>query len=409
MKKPVVYCFNPTCELAVANGSFSYMPPSNLLGMEHDLELLPYIYAGQDDIVVTQQKPSAAFQEFLTKAGFKLPGFSSLTELDLLPGKEFQEIRPWGWSPAVHHQFKNLKEHCSPEFINSPVFSWTSHSRALFERESSLKLLHTILSADHPGWMISRHMTGKKISDIQEIELWLKTSRSLVLKAPISSSGRGVQILRNTELNKSNREWISGILNQQKYLIAEPLLHKKLDFSFQFFIRSATDIEFLGISFFETNTNGQYIGTYINADISQIFAGIEAGLFDSIIQTTSATITDALKQSDYSRFYRGYLGIDAMLFEDQEQIKIQPCIEVNCRMNMGILTLFLEKRIDPDSSGMFRIHTGKEGEFSKFAADQQKKHPLQFNNGKISSGFLPLTEPDQKKKFGAYSILAVAR
>ncbi|MFY9151434.1 MAG: hypothetical protein WAO52_05435 [Prolixibacteraceae bacterium] len=408
MNKPNLYVFNPTCELAVANGSFSYMPPLLLQDMERDLSILPFIFADPTDFVLTEYPPSDEFKQSLTDAGFELPVFCTHSELAIRSETGINALYPWGWSPAAHFMLKKFRERCSDDFKNSPVYEWQPKHKVLFERETSLNLLLDILNKNQANWLVDREKTGIKVYGIMEIENILKIHRIIVLKAPLSSSGRGIQIIRKDELNNSNRQWISGVIKQQKYLIAEPYLDKRMDFSFQFKILN-DDLEYLGYSIFETNSNGQYKGTFIRPDLNHFFPKEEICALSERIEKTALLIEKSLKKSDYAKFHRGFLGVDALIFNDHEELKIQPCIEVNCRMNMGILGMFLERIIHQESIGIFTLYTGNPGEFKKFALEQSKIKPIRFKEGKICSGFIPLTEPDSKKRFGAYSVLEFAR
>ena len=78
-------------------------------------------------------------------------------------------------------------------------------------------------------------------------------------------------------------------------------------------------------------------------------------------------------------------------------------------MNMGILTMFIEKRIHPKSEGKFELFYGSEGDFEAFASKQLKTNQPIFKEGFLYSGFLPLVESTKKSKFGAYISLWVAR
>src|SRR5664279_5712908 len=109
MGKANVYYFNPTCELAVANSSFSYMPPLLLQEMERDLSILPFAFATENDFVLTENPPSDGFLQQLNDAGFDLPTFCRLADLDVMPTVSSRNICPWGWSPAAHFKLKNLK------------------------------------------------------------------------------------------------------------------------------------------------------------------------------------------------------------------------------------------------------------------------------------------------------------
>ena len=397
-----IYYFNPTCELAVANGSFSYQPPLLLQEMERDLAILPFVFCTPNDFVLTENKPSSEFQQKMAFAGFDLPRFCSLAELEAFPEESFEAIFPWGWSPAAHFRLKKLKEKCSGEFRKTLVFNWNDNHKQLFERSTALDFLSSLLKNNPLHWFIPEKLAGHKVTRCEEIDLLLEKHLPLVLKAPMSSSGRGIQIIRKPKLNTPNKQWISGILKQQNYLIAEPFLEKRADLSFQFRILSENEIEYLGFSIFETNTNGQYQRTFIHADLKNIIPEEGAAEFDKLIGDTATVLCNALKKSVYAAKHRGFLGIDALLLTCQGKLMIQPCIEINSRMNMGILTLFLEKRIHPKAGGRFELFHGKAGAFEAFATQQiYLKHP-RFLEGKLYSGFLPLIEPNGQNKFGAY-------
>lgn len=408
MAKANVFYFNPTCELAVANGSFSYMPPLLLQEMERDLATLPFVFATKTDFVLTDDAPSEEFKQQLIKAGFELPAFCSLAELESLPTDSFNAIYPWGWSPAAHFKLRNLKEKCGEEFKASPAFNWTNEHKTLFERSTSLDFLMDLLDKYPHNGFIDRSMIGVRVSDTKEIESLLLKNRALVLKAPLSSSGRGIQIIRKEVLNNSNKQWISGVLKQQNYLIAEPFLDKLIDFSFQFNF-GKSGIDYLGTSFFETNTNGQYQATLIRPNLKQMLDGIELQKLETRINSIGTSILEALRNSSYAKLHRGYLGIDAMIFNHQNQIRIQPCIEINCRTNMGILSMVAATNIHVGSTGYFRLFYGQQGKYKRFATDQNQLNPWKVYDGKPYSGFLPLVEPSPQKKFGAYISLATAR
>lgn len=404
-----VYYFNPTCELAIANGSFSYMAPRLLREFERDCSALPFIFSTFDDFVLTENKPSREFINRLSAAGFEMPEFCSLEELQSPTNSYLGAIYPWGWSPAAHFLLKELKEKCSPSFQQSPVFSWAEKHTALFERITSLRFLNKLLEDNPYDFFIELSQTGIPVRGIEAIETLLPKTHPLVLKAPVSSSGRGIQILRKPTLNSSNRQWISGILNQQSYLIAEPFLDKLADLSFQFNIDPQGEPQYLGYSVFETNTNGQYKSSLIHPELgTNGFAAISQQS-EMIIELTAARLCEALKQSVYSQFHRGFLGIDALLYKDTEGLKIQPCIEINSRMNMGILTLQIEKKTHAESTGKFELFYGTRGEYLQFANRQAIQHPFKMKNGKLASGFLSLVEQTGEEQFGAYINLKITR
>jgi len=405
IKKPNVYFFNPTCELAVANGSFSYMPPELLLQMESELAILPFILATENDFVLTENIPSVEFVQKLREAGFTVPEFRSLNNLKNSMIDEFESILPWGWSPAAHFKLQNLKEKCSDKFKNSSIFNWLPKHKFLYERATSLNLLNKMLEDDPPGFFIEKSLTGAKVSETEEIEQLLNKHHSLVIKAPLSSSGRGVQIIRRKSLNQSNKQWISGILKQQNYVIAEPYLDKLLDLSFQFRITSGSELNYLGFTIFETNPNGQYKSSLIKPDLRKILPDSDAFELEEMINISAKPVIKALSSSDYAKYHRGFLGVDALIFRQKNKFKIQPCIEINSRMTMGLLSMYCGNQIHPKASGKLELYYGKSGNYSEFVSNQEALYKPEFQDGKIRSGFLSITEPLPAQKFGAYILL----
>ena len=67
---------------------------------------------------------------------------------------------------------------------------------------------------------------------------------------------------------------------------------------------------------------------------------------------------------------------------------------------MGILSMKIQKKIHPDSTGYFEIYQGKD--YSDFVKNSAKKHSPLVMNGKLQSGFYPLTEVKPNSCFGAY-------
>jgi hypothetical protein len=408
MSNADVFYFNPTCELAIANGSFSYMPPRLLRQFENDCSVLPFVFGNPRDFVLTDKIPSRDYILKLSDAGFEIPEFCKLDELVSRNDESFDSIIPWGWSPAAHFILKDLKAKCSQEFQESPVFNWKEEHKILFERKTSLQFLTDFLKQNTLDFYIEKAFSGTIVTEIAEIEELLKFQASVVLKAPLSSSGRGIQIIRKPTLSNSNRQWVSGILNQQKYLIAEPYLDKIADISFQFRITDKSEPEYLGRSVFETNTNGQYKCTFIHPEIGN---SVFLEMFKEtkkMIDITAERLKKALKHSVYAMHHRGFIGIDALIYRDILGLKIQPCIEINCRMNMGILSMQIEKKIHQDTTGKYELFYGSRGEFQNFATKKTCEFPLKTRNGKLSSGFLSLVEPDSEKQFGAYMDLMEA-
>ncbi len=403
--KPDVYLFNPTCELAVANGSTNYMAPAKLRRFEDELSTLPGILASPADFVLVNQVPGPQYTDRLKMAGFNLPVFcsreSSLTNPEFISGaKGF--LLPWGWSPAMHKLLTSLKAGCCPEFLNSPISEWREIHRDLYSRKSALNLLKNITGQQISEQWLSWNDLPEICTSHEQITALQQKWGKVVVKAPWSSSGRGLQVLRPGQYNQTNRQVISGFLKQQDFVIAGPWHENVLDLSFQFFSHGNGKIEYRGLTSFSTDHLGRYAGTYLQE--------LPPDLGQELKEFTQQYIPDALKvlgqaliSSEYSTSYYGWLGVDALIWRSGDgKLKFHPCIEINCRFTMGAIALQIRRHLAVKSTGEFRITNGSEGEFSHFCEVLMENEPLILENGKIVSGFLPLTPVASNVVSGAW-------
>jgi hypothetical protein len=403
--KPDIYFFNPTCELAVANGSANFMAPMQLRQFEDELSTLPWILARPEDIVLVDQLPPQQFTNQLESAGFRLPTFIriefGLTDPTFL-GEEKGFLYPWGWSPAAHKLLSPLKSGCCSEFLNSPVADWRNVHRELYSRRSALKILKKILENDISNNLLSINDLPEICTSHEQIIALQQKWGKVVVKSPLSSSGRGLQILRPNEYNQTNRQVITGFLRQQDYVVVEPWHNKVLDLSFQFFSLGNGTIEYQGLTSFSTNQAGHYIGNFIQELPPDLTSEIKAFLQENIPQIKKI-LQGSLIESNYSTEHYGWLGVDAIIFRDKDdKLKFLTCLEINCRFTMGAIALNLRNHLAEHSIGEFRIMHGTEGQFAQFCEERMANEPLIIEGGKIVSGFLPVTTTSSESSFGAY-------
>lgn len=403
--KPDIYFFNPTCELAVANGSTNYMASAKLRRFENELSTLPGLISGPADFVLADRRPDQEFEDQLRNAGFQIPNYQ--TAQNLIADQKFLALNkgfmfPWGWSPAAHKHLLFIKSGCCDEFQKSPVVQWREIHRELYSRKSSLTILSQIIESQKlNNSLIQNELPEICFTPDQLIALQRKWGK-VVVKAPWSSSGRGLQFLRPNEFNRTNRQVIAGYINQQGYILVEPWVDKLLDLSFQFFSDGAGGIEYKGFTTFTTDQAGRYTGNNIQELPRVLEPSLKDFLMENIAEARKVLLAELIA-SNYSTEYYGWFGVDAMIFKSKDGImKFNPCLEINCRFTMGAIALKLREHLCEGSSGEFRILHGKEGYFDQFCRENKIKAPLKMNYENIESGFLPLTPMLPKNSFGAY-------
>lgn len=375
---PSIYFFNPTAELSVANGDFSYQPSALLRQFEREMAAIMLYFASEKDLVVVDDYPDEQFLNTIRQLKPHLPGFIKKTDLECSQ-QSFDKLVPWGWSPAVINEFQSLFPRFSPAFNASGRGKWKNDFALFYNRKKATGILDYIYEnyeGELPEKTILEPLICKNCDIANEL---LKQKRQIVFKAPLSSSGRGIQMLRKESLNSSNIAWLKSIINKQGFVMAETLHNKVADVSLHFFKQSGKTTKFIDKVFFKTNSKGQFLGCYTGnhpdpAVNSLINKHIKKG------------ITTILEQAFNKQFenYEGYLGLDMMVIEINGQEQLHPCVEVNPRFTMGLLTLQIKKLIHKKEAFWEMVYT-KNGNILKHLKD----------------GSIPLTPITPHTNFGA--------
>jgi hypothetical protein len=389
-----LYFFNPTCEMAVANGEVSYMPPNHLKRFEEDLETVPLYFTSPKDMVLVRNAVSDMFLDHLHKCGFPMPSFVRLGDEIASESISLQSINPWGWSPAVHRILAHHKLLVDPAWMKYPMSQWNSDQKLLLSRVTGYKLAEMLVNiglGKESGLEIPE--LPLKLNSMEEIAgLSSRLTPPVMLKAPWSASGRGLFKIRDENEHPELSSWVKGKMKQQGFLYAEPFLSKVQDLSFHFFI-SGTEIRFIGITFFRTDSSGQFTGCYT---YQPVIDGSISSIPEELLICARDLLVSAMKKLELPKYYNGPVGIDAMLFINAHgQLKLHPCIEVNLRYTMGLLNLNLVQKLHPQSRGFWQIGR-MTFENWRLLANSKK---IEFRDGMPAHGIIALTPPPLKEGF----------
>ncbi len=401
---PDVYVFNPTCEYAIANGNASWQPNHILKQMEADLSTLAMFLALSKDYVLVEKTPDPEFIQSFKRLDIEIPKFvlkSMALKNPLFINQPKNKLLPWGWSPSIHKFLSPLKDSCSNDFRKSPVFNWNTGHREITTRKFAADILKSIIEPCDNNYFIPVEQTPKVCVTKNDFEAAIKQWGNVMIKAPWSSSGRGLQPVTKIPVHQKVWEKILGIVNEQGYALVEPFLNKELDIALQFELIKGK-VEFRGTGNFFTNKKGQYWGNFLNG-LPHSFKTKEWEFATKVIPEIRHKIINALENSKMAALYEGFFGIDMLIYSDKENnLKINPCLEINARYTMGMLSIQLEKLLYKHKKGMFKTFYQPGNSFSEFAKEMTKQHPLVIKGDKIESGFFPLTETGNNSLFGAY-------
>jgi hypothetical protein len=404
---PDIYLFNPTCEYAVANGNASWQPNRLLQKMEEDLGAIPLFFGQPNDVVLVKKLPPPKYLASLEKIGITPPRFIQISEIaknEFFPDEPKNRLLPWGWSPAAHRLLKPLKDSCSEDFKKSPVFNWKPEYREIYSRKFAREILKRLLPELPSEKVLPSHLVPEICTTRTDLEKRIHRWGKIMVKAPWSSSGRGLQQVTKIPVVEKVWEKLLGIINDQEYAIAEPLLDKVLDMGFSFKLNQGK-VNYLGISRFITDNKGQYQGNYLN--------GWPTGLDSKVLHFAKSLpemmvepLQKAIETSLLVEYYEGNFGVDMLIFRDETgNLRVNPCLEINVKQTMGLLSLHLEKLISPNKKGTFKTFYQSGKSFLEFQERMQEEHPLAISENQIQSGFFPLTPATQSSRFGAYLLI----
>ena len=391
MMSKQLYIFNPWHDMALANFTPYFKVSSEIIRMSDDLSSLPVWYAPDDALIyVADRSTVEAFRS-------DVAGFKDFSCERFVSDTVSCVIMPWGWSPAL----VQMLSAGGTDVSLLPDSASLDKIRYLSGRQRCVEVLSLLSSVSGT--------CGKAFccDSLNEVKIHLEANGRLILKAPWSGSGRGLYRVCRQSWNANVEGWISRILRTQGCIMAEPIYNKVCDFAMEFYSSSEGEITFAGYSLFETDDFGNYKQNILISD-----AGIEEHLFSYGI--TSPTLHDVRKKlieifsSMLSGCYTGYFGVDMMICCQNGEILLHPCVEINMRMNMGVVSrIFFDRYLSSSSRGyLVTEHYSSDGEALQFHQEMSSCHPLVLDSGgRIVSGYLTLTPVLLSTRYQAYVIV----
>lgn len=341
-----LHIFNPEHDIALASNLSNFTAPHAGRQLRNDLGFLPALWAEEGDWILVEHEESAmkAYHRVCHRL-VKLGITDSLPALN----KEFtgtkqgvyrQEtscLQPWGWDKAIARELERMG-YAAPLL---PTADQLELVRQLSHRRTSAHLLPLLQMEGTIG-------EAFECTTVDQVMELLQRYDRLVLKAPWSSSGRGVRFCNATRLNNSEERiennWMRNVIVSQGSIMAEPCYNNVKDFGMEFRADEEGRIHYLGLSLFHT-VNGAYEGNVLATEsVKQEMLNryVPTDLLDSVKQS----IIDLLHLEGYV----GPFGIDMMVTKEG----LHPCVEINLRRTMGHVALAISPS-DDDIRGVMRV------------------------------------------------------
>ena len=281
-----IYIFNPEHDLCIANGDENFVPPRSAVGFAKD---------------------NRDLSEYLKR-----------------PNKQRRQIIPWGWNHSLKKRLIN--EGIDPTTLPSEedLQFIRTHSRREFALDVHSRLSCKDLQVIEPDYRTVA-------TSVSEIEGFISANGSVVLKSPLSGSGKGIRFVRES-LSESDEGWCRRTLDKQGSVIVERRFEIIKECAMLFECHH-DGIDFIGYSLFESR-NGAYNRNILasNEEIEDIIAEyIPRDTLIAIRENLTAILADALVGH-----YEGFIGIDQIICQTDSPIFI-PVSEINLRMTMGLI------------------------------------------------------------------------
>ncbi len=331
-----LHIFNPEHDIALAANLSHFTAPHAGRQLRADLGWLPALWAEEGDYILVEHVEAArkAYERLRKKLGRPIATFVSRHEL---PHLDILQVNPWGWDAAL---VTDLKRGGVPAEI-LPDSALLEQYRQLSHRRTSAQLLPALRLEGTVGEAV-------ECSTLEQVERYQERWGQIVIKAPWSSSGRGVRFCDAARLMDNgqwiNENWVRNIIKTQGSVMVEPYYNKVKDFGMEFEVDKDGKVHYLGLSLFHTK-NGAYIGNLLATEESkreQMACYVSLGLLDEIKQH----IIDNVQLNDYV----GPFGIDMMIVKGG----LHPCVELNLRRTMGHVALNITPS-DDDHRKVMRI------------------------------------------------------
>ena len=393
--------FNPEHDMALANGDKHFIAPMNIREMARDLTPLLEVMQCTHPLV-------------------------------------------WGWDAVVTEQLRRQGIPTDELPTEAALAALRTHS----ERKMAHQMLHTFRTDKPDGPYAGESIL---VHTLEEIRSYAAQHGHIVLKDPLSSSGKGLrhvnthqkthpippcegggtdisepQILPHREdLGGSIFSWANALIRRHGYITAEPYYNKVQDFAMEFYVQNG-QCRFIGYSLFSTNDHGRYEESILMKDerIEELLEQyIPCAALHEVRDWVIEHFTSIVPSEWDTEKFPLYFGIDMMVVKttnnrqqttDDSQFsifnspfRIHPCVEINLRLNMGIIAHEVRQRIlAPQAEGTFHVQAFPTPEMLKdFHQKQLTAHPATYKEGRVAAGYHPLTPILPDTKHHAYIIV----
>ena len=344
--------FNPSSDFALACGNGHYIPPKGVRMMEDGLAVLPLWWAEEDDCILMSDDTVRLVDSDTIGMLWRVLGAGG-TDDDMKRIWECMHVLdsdddriaslspcPWGWNLPVFNRFAGVG-------VNAqlmPDRERLSECRQLSSRSFACSYIGELFCDsrfDEVGdLLVGQGMRMISLDDVNRMNGSCPDS-PVIFKTPWSSSGKGVW--RADVGYPYDMRRVRNAVEQFGGLLVDDFYDDKLiDFALEFSV--GDDVSFLGYSVFETSEGGKYGYNLVESQESLRSRVLSTGISEYLLDLVELYSVESLRKR-LCGHYRGVVGIDMLVCRHDGKVKLHPCVEINLRNNMGVLSICVYKRI----------------------------------------------------------------
>ena len=335
MESSVKFIFNPEHDLCLASGDVNFIPPAAAVRFAQQGKWIEKFMRAPQGV----QGCGGAADSSARMAG---------DIASCISGNAVGNIVPWGWNAVLKR--KLIDEGCPLGVL--PSDEEVEFIRENSRRELAVELLDRLQELQFPEPQNISEVTETTAASAQiipstyriiaksleEIELFLSRIKRVVLKAPLSGSGKGIRFVTG-ELMETDRGWCRKTLQKQGAVIVEQRMEVQQEFAMLFECTPAAErpygnVIFRGYSMFYAR-NGAYKGNILasNEHIENTLTQwIPKGMLYKVQEEIAQWLDEKL-----SGKYTGFIGVDQFICPHNGTILYNPAMEINLRMTMGLI------------------------------------------------------------------------
>ena len=382
-----LYIFNPENDLALADGGANYCPTPAAAHIAHDLASLPLWFADEQDCVALPNDVHREYHKWVSSL------FAVALPFDAVKQNDITRCVPWGWSPQIKRRLRVMGFDAL-----LPSDESIAMMRELSNRKTSIQILTALkeMGIDTPPLPLY-------CTEPCEVACFVNSSPRCVVKAPWSGSGKGIA-WGIGRVETPMEHFYRGVIRRQGGVVCEEFLNGKVEFAMEFFTDGET-VSFAGYSLFES-CKGSYSGNVIagDSDIEQFLAQYIP--FDELMKVKE-TLPGVMSSLLHGCGYVGYFGVDMMIYDCNGTLRLNPCMELNLRMNMGMTArLFFDRHVADGCRGEYRVSFfKKQGEAYAAHIADVAAYPLETRGGRVVSGYLNLSPVTEDSRYSVSVII----